>query len=73
MTADYLNVQLPIPWEDRVHNDDNVLCVVTKRNINSQSCGYWYPKCSGRYARENSVDLGQTAPKEQSDLGLHCL
>lgn len=58
MTADYLSVQLPIPWEDRVHNDDNVLCVVTKRNINSQSRGYWYSKCSGRYACENSVDQG---------------
>ena len=31
-------------------------------------------KClSGQIALPNSVDPDQTAPKEQSDLGLHCL
>ena len=30
-------------------------------------------KHSTSCARENSADPDQTAPKEQSDLGLHCL
>ena len=31
------------------------------------------PKFSDRYAWAKSADPDQTAPKEQSDQGLHCL
>ena len=31
------------------------------------------PKFRERCCSANCVDLDQTAPKEQSDLGLHCL
>ena len=31
------------------------------------------PKFSDRYAWANSADPDQTAPKELSDQGLHCL
>ena len=31
------------------------------------------PKVSDRQAWANSADPDQTAPKEQSDQGLHCL
>ena len=33
----------------------------------------FYPKFWDREACANSVDPDQTAPKEQSDQGLHCL
>ena len=34
---------------------------------------YIYPKYSDRKVCVNSVDLDQTAAKQQFDLGLHCL
>ena len=38
-----------------------------------EQCYHIYPKYSGRGTLANSVDPDQTAPKEQFDLGLHCL
>ena len=32
-----------------------------------------YTKVSDKMAYAHSADLDQTAPEEQSDLGLHCL
>ena len=33
----------------------------------------YFPKLADRQVWANSADLDQTAPREQSDQGLHCL